>query len=994
MNQDITTGQDITAGEITFPVNKEDRFRQLIEGLNVITYEYDLAARSFIYISRQAEALLGYPQDMWKDTGFWINHVHPEDRDWALAYSNEQIRLLNDHEIEYRMIAVDGSIKWFKDIASVHAENGIGVTLQGVLIDISERRRHENELQESRERYKALVEQQSEMITRWKPDGTYTYVNGVFCNMAGKSREQLIGKTYILPMPVEDLERFSKFIVLLTPDNPTGHFTHRIYMPDGSMRWLKWTDTAIFDEQRNITEYQTVGRDITDRKNAEEALRQSEEKYRRLIENTNVIAWEYDIPSQKYLYVSQQAEKILGYTLQKWYSPFFWYEILHEDDRDTAKKFSNDHISQGVDHEFEYRVIASDGSVKWFRDITSVDQYNGSITTLHGIFIDITEQKKIELESKQNELQLSSLFENAPIGMSLNAMDGSFIKVNSSLCRTLGYTRQEMMKMTFREFTHPDDLARDLELLKDAQQNARPSYNINKRYIHKNGSIVYASLHVSVISDIHGRPHHMIAQVVNITEKKLAEEKLHQTQARLSAVLNNLSNVAIYEYGDEVNFISENIQDIVGYPAEEFMKDKDFFSRLILREEIRKYDERVIAWTKSGSKGILSSIIRVKSKAGEIKWLEDHMYEVKPVSGRPYFSGIMIDITKQKAAEQKFHETESKLSAVLINLPKVVIYQSMSDRDFISDNIEDMIGYKPDEVIKDKYFFGTIMPDEDRLMVKDTLLEWKNKKQRGVLVMEFRLKKKNAGYIWVEDHMYKVENNDGSSYLSGILIDITERKLTEQKISQSLKEKELLLKEIHHRVKNNLQVVSSLLKLQSGYVNDVHTQDVLLDSHNRVRSMALVHQKLYQSKDFSQIDFKEYIKQLAEQLFKVFKQADEASLTVTSDNAVMSIDIAIPCGLIVNELVSNSLKYAFSGNSKSAVSIDISYNEENNLFTLSVKDNGKGFPADIDFRNTSTLGLQLVNTLVGQIDGQIEMEGTKGTLFSITFKDPHRLKMV
>lgn len=1120
MEQNITAGEDITTGEILFPVNKEDRFRQLIEGLNVITYEYDLAARRFIYVSRQAEALLGYPHDMWSDAGFWINHVHPNDRDWALAYSNEQIRQLNDHEIEYRMIAVDGSIKWFKDIASVNAENGIGVTLQGVLIDISERKRHENELQESKDRYKALVEQQSEMITRWKPDGTYTYVNDVFCKMAGRTREQLINRTYILPMPVEDLERFSRFIIKLDKDNPIGHFTHRLITPDGSLRWLRWTDTAIFDENGNITEYQTVGRDITERKNAEEALRQSEEKYRRLIENTNVIAWEYDIPAKKYLYVSQQAEKILGYPISKWYQPFFWFEILHTDDRDTAKKFSNDHVSQGVDHEFEYRVIARDGSIRWFRDITSVDSYNGSINTLHGIFIDITERKKIEEESKQNELQLSSLFENAPIGMSLNAMDGSFIKVNNSLCRTLGYTKDEMMKMTFREFTHPEDLPRDLELLIDAQQSGRSSYNITKRYVHKDGSIVYASLHVSVISDIHNKPHHMIAQVVDITEKKLAEEKLketefrlstvinnlpniilyenhkgkpkiaenvvnilgytseelsgnkelflslihpednakiergkivwdtvvekgyhkkeyrvrnktgkylwfedlmylvkgegknyivgfmidvterkeheeklHQSQARLSAVLNNLSNIAIYEYGDDVNFISENIQDILGYPAEDFMNDKEFFSSLIVPEEIKKYDESVINWLRTGSKGVLSSIIRVKDKSGSIKWLEDHMYEVKPATGKPYFSGIMIDISKQKETEARFHETESKLAAVLTNLPKVVIYQSMSDRDFISENIEDMIGYRPEEVLKDKYFFGTIMPDEDRLAVKQSLVEWKNNKEKGVLVMEFRLKKKTGGYIWLEDHMYRITNEDGSSYLSGILIDITDRKRAEQKIGQSLKEKELLLKEIHHRVKNNLQVVSSLLKLQSGYVNDSHTQDVLLDSHNRVRSMALVHQKLYQSKDFSQIDFKEYIRQLAEQLFNVFKQkSSNVIITVTSDNALMSIDLAIPCGLIINELVSNSLKYAFNDKNDAAIDINIGYGEEQGLFTLSIRDNGKGFPAEIDFRNTATLGLQLVNTLVGQIDGNIEMEQDNGTIFRISFTNPHKEK--
>jgi PAS domain S-box-containing protein len=1101
---------------ISYAADKADRFRELIEGLNVITYEYDIINKRFIYVSRQAETILGYPQEMWKEKRFWINHIASEDKHWANEYSHAQIKQVKDHEFEYRMVAVDGSIKWFKDIASVNSENGTPVTLQGVMIDISERKKYENDLKESKEKYKALVEQQTEMITRWKPDGSFTYVNDVFCEFFGKTREQLIGKSYILPMPVEDLERFTKFFMQLDKDNPVGHFTHRVIMPEGDMRWLRWTDTAIFDESGNICEYQTVGRDITARKNAEEALKQSEEKYRRLIENTNVIAWEYDIATNKYLYVSQQAERILGYPLQKWYTPRFWYEVLHDEDKHWAKKFSNEKVSEGINHEFEYRVIANDGSVRWFKDITSVDKYNGRINSLHGIFIDITDRKKIEEESKQNELQLSSLFENAPIGMSLNSIDGRFLKVNNSFCKTMDYSKDELLNMTFKELTHPDDLQNDLNMLYNAIEEGTSSYNITKRYIRKDRGVVYASLHVSIIRDLNGNPQHIIAQVVDITEKKLAEDKLrdtefrlstvinnlpniifyenhkgkpkiaanvinilgysaeelsenkelfislihpednariergkivwdkvvekgyhkkeyrlknregkylwfedlmylvkgdgknyivgfmiditerkerevklNQTQARLSAVLNNLSNVAIYEYGDDVNFISENIHDILGYPSADFMNDRNFFSSLIVPEAIKQYDESVLSWMEKGSKGVLSSIIKVRDKSGNIIWLEDHMYEVKPESGKPYFSGIMIDITKQKTTEAKFQETQSKLAAILTNLPKVVIYQSMGIKDFISDNIEDMIGYKPEEVLKDKFFFGALMPEEDRKMVRKALDEWHKNNDIGVLVMEFRLKKKSGEFVWVEDHMYRVQNEDGNSYLSGILIDITERKLVEQKVSQSLREKELLLKEIHHRVKNNLQVVSSLLKLQSSYVTDKNTHDILLDSQNRVRSMALVHQKLYQSKDFSQIDFIEYINQLSQQLFNVFKRkSNDVQITVTSNNANLSIDLAIPCGLIINELVSNSLKYAFPDNYSGIINIEIN-NTENDTCELIVKDNGIGFPEGINFKNTSTLGLQLVNTLVGQIDGTIEMESNNGTAFKIKFNNPH-----
>jgi PAS domain S-box-containing protein len=344
----------------------------------------------------------------------------------------------------------------------------------------------------------------------------------------------------------------------------------------------------------------------------------------------------------------------------------------------------------------------------------------------------------------------------------------------------------------------------------------------------------------------------------------------------------------------------------------------------------------------------------------------------------------IIDITQQKKTQLKMLETETKLSAILKNLPKVVIYQSGLGNDFISDNISDMIGYLPSEVLESKYFFGNIMHPDDMPVVKNSITNWHKSGDDGILNMEFRVKKKDGGFIWIEDHMFRVKVNEKESYLSGILIDITDRKLAEQKISRSLKEKELLLKEIHHRVKNNLQVVSSLLKLQSGYVKDESSLDLLLDSQNRVRSMALVHQKLYQSKDFSEIDFPEYLKQLSEHLLNVFKaKSGDIDVVVNSADVNLGIDLAIPCGLILNELISNSLKYAFPGGRKGEISIDFKLIDTG--YEISISDNGVGFPKEINYKETKSLGLQLVNTLVGQIDGTIVMENISGTTFRIRF---------
>ncbi len=835
----------------------KDRFRDLIEGLNVITYEFDLNLYKFTYVSRMAESILGYSTDQWFKKGFWFEHLHEEDKKWASHFSRYNISLGKDHEFEYRMIACDGSVKWFKDIVSIVHINNSPVSLYGVLIDMTDRKITEKELLESKERYKTLVEQQTEMITRWKPDGTFTYVNDVYCNFFGKTRDELIGKRYIPQMPVEDLERFSKFFMSLDINNPVGQFTHRLIKPDGEIRWLRWTDTAIFDDEGRIIEYQTVGRDITARKRAEVALKESEQ-------------------------------------------------------------------------------------------------------------------------------QLQLIFENAPIGMALTDLSKSFIKVNKAYCDIIGYSKKELLNMTYEEITHPDDINMENVILDQTINGTGNNFHYEKRYIHKNGKIVYVDLRLNVLRDSLGKPYQQIAQVVDITERIISEQKLKQTQARLTAVLNNLPNVAIYEYGEEINFVSENIMDILGYPAEEFMKNESLFSNLMLEEDIIIYDDKVARWKRNGAKGVISNEIRVRNKQEEIIWLEDHMFEVNPGNAKPYYSGIMIDITEQKKTQLRMLETETKLSAILKNLPKVVIYQSGLSNDFISDNIEEMIGYTPAEVLKSKYFFGSIMHPEDLLSVKNSISNWHKTGDEGILNMEFRVKKKNSDFIWIEDHMFKVKVNEKDSYLSGILIDITERKLAEQKISRSLKEKELLLKEIHHRVKNNLQVVSSLLKLQSGYVKDESSLDLLIDSQNRVRSMALVHQKLYQSKDFSEIDFPEYIRQLSEHLINVFKaKSGDVEIKLNSEDVNIGIDLAIPCGLILNELISNSLKYAFPGGRKGMINIDLKSVEEN--YEIMIADNGIGFPKEINYKETKSLGLQLVNTLVGQIDGTITMENVIGTAFRIKF---------
>ena len=218
--------------------------------------------------------------------------------------------------------------------------------------------------------------------------------------------------------------------------------------------------------------------------------------------------------------------------------------------------------------------------------------------------------------------------------------------------------------------------------------------------------------------------------------------------------------------------------------------------------------------------------------------------------------------------------------------------------------------------------------------------------------------------------------------------EIKEREKAQAQINESLQEKLVLLREIHHRVKNNLQVISSLLNLQSGYIEDQKSLEIFRESQTRVRSMALIHEKLYQSKDLNKIEFAEYINSLTKDLFSSYNiDSEKIKLKCDLEGIYLEIDTAILCGLIINELISNSLKHAFPDGRGGEVVIDLK-KDANEKYTLFVRDNGVGFPKNLDFRNTDSLGLQLVTTLTDQLNGTIELQsnGKSSTEFKIIFQ--------
>lgn len=239
---------------------------------------------------------------------------------------------------------------------------------------------------------------------------------------------------------------------------------------------------------------------------------------------------------------------------------------------------------------------------------------------------------------------------------------------------------------------------------------------------------------------------------------------------------------------------------------------------------------------------------------------------------------------------------------------------------------------------------------------------------------------------WLEVYLSPIfDVNEEVIEVSLVAHDITEKQIASEEIKESLKEKDILLKEIHHRVKNNMQVISSILNLQSSYVEDENTLRILQESRNRIRSMAMIHESLYRRDDFSSIDFSGYIENLVYNLISSYSIGQKIKINKNLERVSIDLDQAIPCGLLVNEVITNALKYAWE--EEGAGSIDIKLKKEGKMILLEIADNGKGLPEEFDSIKSDTLGLQLIITLVEQLEGELNVDISKGTKYLIKFED-------
>ncbi len=460
---------------------------------------------------------------------------------------------------------------------------------------------------------------------------------------------------------------------------------------------------------------------------------------------------------------------------------------------------------------------------------------------------------------------------------------------------------------------------------------------------------------------------------------KQAEQALRQSEASLAGA-QRISHLGSWQWNPSDGSVlgSAELYRIFGFDPERTPSDYDTFMDRIHPKD-RTALEQVLNDAVQEKKPF-SMEYRINRPDGSVRIVLSQGEHMPVKKDQPsWMVGTVQDITERKRAEQALRQQ----AQVIDQIHDSVVSTDLDD--YITSwnkGAEKLYGYRAEEVLGKH--ISLVYLDRDRQLSQKQLIDPLLELEEGGLEVQRRRK---SGELFDIHLSLSLLHDDKGTPIGriGYSLDITERKRAEEQIKTSLREKEVLLQEVHHRVKNNLQVIVSLLNLQAARVTDRQAREMFTESRSRVRAIALMHETLYQSKDLSRIDFGEYSHTLAANLFASYGVDPEViSWRINVENGFLGVDTAIPCGLIVSELISNSLKYAFPAGKHGEICIDFR-RDDGNKCILVVKDNGIGLPKEFDLRKLESLGLQLVCTLTDQLDGSLELDCTEGTEFRITF---------
>lgn len=747
-----------------------------------------------------------------------------------------------------------------------------------------------------------------------------------------------------------------------------------------------------------------IVRDISDRKRAEAALRKSEATQRALINTIPdlMIRMTHEgeyldfLPAKDFRMVMPSLEMV-GKNI---------YDIMPLEIAQQRMRYIQQALQTGETQVYEYELLI-DGLIQVEEARITMSGENEVLVIVR----DISDRKQAEKALQAQQEFLRHVIDTVPNLIFVKDQQGRFTLANEALARMYGTTTENLVGKTDGDFNPnlpevEQFLQEDQRVIALKQEKLIPEETVTDA----NGHTYWFQTIKKPLFSSDGQARHILGIATDITRRKQAEADLQalnealelkvieRTQAlqqandqlRIEIAERQHSEAALRLFDRAIKASSNGIvitdaqhpsmpityvnpafERITGYTAEEALGRNCQFLQGI------DTDPNAIAQIRIALKERhdCTVVLRNYRKDGCAFWNELSIAPIYNCEGElTHFVGVQTDISERRKIEEALQQ---QLAAIEAATDGISISNSEHKFVYLNNAHVKLFGYQnADELIGQTWHKLYSEAEAKRLEQSTYPALQQNQSWHGEAIAQ----RQDGSCFPQEFSLTFLANGD----LVCVGRDITERKQAEDQIRASLKEKEVLIKEIHHRVKNNLQVISSLLRLQAGYIQNTQALEIFQESQNRIKAMALLHEKLYQSKDLTNINFTEYIEGVINNLFRSYGARSRGITAHLKIEAIaVNLDAVIPCGLIINELVSNSLKYAFPQGRSGIITIEV-FSHSIGTYELTVSDNGIGISPNIDPQNTQSLGLQLVHLLTEQLEGVIQLDRSQGTSFKIT----------
>jgi len=830
---------------------------------------------------------------------------------------------------------------------------------------------------EHEEKYRLLHEHAGVGIGYFGPDGRVLSFNRLAAKYLEGVPEDFIGRSIDdLFTEAEGRACHERIRMAACSDRPLV-FEGSVSLPAGRRYFLS-TYTRISDMGGNLLGVQIISQDITRSKLVEEELRASKETAEMLLSISAEIIISEDFEGN-ILLLNESGHRLLGYESPDLIGRNFFDVCLPDAIRAEVRAYfqnlrSGD-ISIIVTHENE--VITKSGEIKliYWRNAIIKDK-NGTPVGMFSSGQDITARKDAEILLQRSEARLAQAEAIAGIGNWTLHLDSRVMDSSHGANAIYGVdfastSLAEVQRIPLPEYRPILDKALSDLIALDVP------YNLEFRICRP---ISGAIRHIHSVATYDRKANTVFGVIQDITERVRSEELLRNSEELHRTILQtSMDGYWLSDMHGTILDTNESYCRMSRYTRQELLAlHIDTIVANESRDEIASRVQRIMS---NGTERFESSHRR---RDGSIMELEISVQYLPFGGGR--IVSFFRDITEQKAMARALQSSEEHHRCLIENSHDI-IYTMTSDGvfTFVSPAWTYLLGHPIDQVIG-RTFQQFVFPDDVpacQVWLQDIIRT--GERRHGI---EYRVRHQDGSYRWHTTSAVPFKDESGIVVgFEGTASDITGHKLSEERIQNLLSEKELILKEVHHRIKNNMYTVSSLLSLQAESLDDRAAITAVRDAESRIKSMTLLYDRLYRTTDFARLSVKEYLSALVDEVVANFARGQKIQVTKNLQDFSLDAALVPPLGIAINELLTNAMKYAFAGRQGGLLMVTACSAAGNSTFTI--EDDGVGMPDSVSFDNPSGFGLQLVHALAGQLHGTIRIERIRGTRFVLEFRNEY-----